>query len=836
MRQFNLVQPPEINKKERGPLAIKNALNPVVSPLAARILRIALTLYFVVAVGVTFIQLRLEYQNEKKRLGTEIEHMLDTFEPILAQGFWNLDDEQIKSTVQGILSNDFIFGVRILDVDGAEMMALGYIQRPDEEVVEVASEGVVKKNRIDLFPSINTESSQASLYELYAFDRAVYYEKAIEGRELVGHIVVYSSPNIVLQRAMYTFFITLANAAVKTFFLWIIFFIILKRLVSKPMEIISDAMQHLDFKAQSPHQSFIDLHASDLINRQDELGVLVRTFVAMQHTLNEQNAELNSYHRELEKKVEERTLKLEKALLAKSEFLANMSHEIRTPINGVLGMTELLRDTPLSSEQQRYVKTIVNSGQSLLTVINDVLDYSKIEAGMMTIESQLFDLEMLLDDCLALFSFQAEEKRIALSINILPNTPLKVRGDQGRIRQIMVNLLGNAFKFTEKGSISVRVFLDNQSSKEYLLRIEVADTGIGMTPTEQEKLFKSFSQADSSTTRKYGGTGLGLVISKRLAEMMGGQIGLSSTKDVGTTFWFTVLLTAPSEQDLQALSDKTFVINGQRMLVIDSRQTDLDTTANILRRWGVEVMAVSTGDDAKALLTAEKKEGNTFDVVWIDVNLPDNKEDQFVRALYQEDLLGRACVVLMLPHRYLTSGEMIKRDGIVLMEKPVTATLLRDTLTKVDACQQQVTMQNKHIVNDVRQAFSHLKVMVAEDNQVNQLVIKGLLKKLGIEPVVVNNGRQACECYEENGPFDLILMDCEMPEMDGWEATRRIRAMQKSTQTTKTRLRIIALSAHALSIERDKATLAGMDDYLAKPVSRADLEKMLRNYALHLPE
>jgi len=245
---------------------------------------------------------------------------------------------------------------------------------------------------------------------------------------------------------------------------------------------------------------------------------------------------------------------------------------------------------------------------------------------------------------------------------------------------------------------------------------------------------------------------------------------------------------------------------------------------------------VSTGDDAKALLTAEKKEGNTFDVVWIDVNLPDNKEDQFVRALYQEDLLGRACVVLMLPHRYLTSGEMIKRDGIVLMEKPVTATLLRDTLTKVDAHRQQVTMQNKHIVNNARQAFSHLKVMVAEDNQVNQLVIKGLLKKLDIEPVVVNNGRQACECYEENGPFDLILMDCEMPEMDGWEATRRIRAMQKSTQTTKTRLRIIALSAHALSIERDKATLAGMDDYLAKPVSRADLEKMLRNYALHLPE
>lgn len=831
-----MVRPPEIHKKGHDVLVIKNALNPVVSPLATRILRIALTLYFVVAVGVTLIQLRLEYQNEKKRLGTEIEHMLDTFEPILAQGFWNMDDEQIKSTAQGILSNDFIFGVRILDVDGAEMMALGYIQRLNAEVVEVSAENEVKKNRMSPFPSISTDSSQTTLYELYAFDRAVYYKKSIEDRELMGRIVVYSSPNIILQRAMYTFFITLANAAVKTFFLWIIFFIVLKRFVSKPMETISEAMQNLDFKAQSIHQSFIDLRASDLINRQDELGVLVRTFLSMQQTLSEQNTELNSYHRELEEKVEERTRKLEKALQAKSEFLANMSHEIRTPINGVLGMTELLRDTPLNSEQQRYVKTIVNSGQSLLTVINDVLDYSKIEAGMMTIESQPFDLEMLLDDCLALFSYQAEEKQIALSINIMPNTPLKLCGDQGRIRQILVNLLGNALKFTEKGSVSVRVSLDNQSSKEYVLRVEVADTGIGMTPTEQEKLFKSFSQADSSTTRKYGGTGLGLVISKRLAEMMGGQIGLLSTKDVGTTFWFTVILAAPSEQDLHVLSDKTFIVNGQRMLVIDSRQTDLDTTKNILRRWGVEVMAVSTGVDAKALLIAEKKEGNSFAVVWIDVTLPDNKEDQFVRALYQEDLLGCTCVVLMLPHRYLASEEIIKHDGIVLMEKPVTATLLRETLIKVDACRQQITRRNSHSVNNTRQAFSQLKVMVAEDNQVNQLVIKGLLKKLGIEPFVVNNGHQACECFNENGPFDLILMDCEMPEMDGWEATRRIRTMQQNMQTTKKRLCIIALSAHALSIECDKAMLAGVDDYLAKPVSSADLEKMLKKYGLHLPK
>ena len=806
----------------------------VTASLAARLLRVAFTLYFAVAVAVTLVQLALEYEHEKERLGREVLHMLDTFEPIVAQAFWNLDDEQMISTSRGILSNEFIFGVRVLEADGAEMLAVGQIQRSGEPVIYIDSAATSGMAMPDV--ELVSDSGESLSPTLYRYERPVYYQRAIGGREKMGSVVVFSSPDVVIERAMYTFFITMVNAVVKTLFLWLISYVVLKRLVGQPLEMITHAMQRLDLGERHGRELSIELKEHRLVDRQDELGVLVRTFIVMQMDLSKKTAQLSSYHRELEKKVDERTKKLEQALLAKSEFLANMSHEIRTPMNGVLGMTELLNDTSLSEEQRRYVKTIVSSGQVLLSIINDVLDYSKIEAGMMEIESSCFDLEELIDDCVSMFAFKSAEIGVELSAKIEPGLPLTVKGDSTRIRQVLVNLLGNAFKFTEHGRVQIIVKQEKEVAPDLcLVRFEVSDTGIGLDQQEKAKLFRSFSQADSSTTRKYGGTGLGLAISKQLSELMGGKIGLESSKGVGTTFWFTALLSKPSEGEYLPVGSKKYSYSGKKALVVEDDAIFLETITSILKRLNFDVLGVTSGESARACLAGMKEEKDHPDVLFVDMDLPDYDGMHLVKNLYSEALLGNEPAILMTASRCMPTKEEVSDCGAIsAIEKPLTSEALRALLAtvlgkdKIESASSEPPSSVKH----ASKSYSHLKVLVAEDNQVNQMVVKGLLKKLGIKPVIVENGLEALECYIDSEPFDLILMDCEMPVLDGWEATRKIRDYQVEHISDKGKLLIVALSAHALSIEREKAVSVGMDDYLSKPVSREDLEGMLEKHKL----
>ena len=801
--------------------------------LAARVLRIAFTLYFVVAVIITFLQLTLEYNHERERLSTEVIHMLDTFEPILAQAFWNLDDKHISSTVHGVLSNEFILGVRVLDVDGTEMFSVGTIKREDGALVEVL-------NSADTNTVLGEKQAvKAGYTSVYSFERSIYYQDA-DTDELLGRIVVFSSSDIVLSRAGYTILVTLVNATIKTFFLWLITYMVLGRLVGKPLEAVTYAMDQLNVHQGSEGNASTDMHDNTLANRDDELGLLVRTFVAMKTALQIKNDELHIYHAELEDKVEERTLKLAQALEAKSEFLANMSHEIRTPMNGVLGMSELLSDTNLDSEQRRYLKTILASGKALLGIINDVLDYSKIEAGMMDIEAAPFDLQQLADNCVALFSFNSANKKVALSSVISLDTPLLLKGDSARITQILVNLMGNAFKFTAAGDIQLRISKEyNDERGMFVVRFEVRDTGIGLDAHEQAKLFKSFSQADSSTTRKYGGTGLGLAISKQLAELMGGEIGVNSCKGKGSTFWFTVLLSKLTDNEKRELDPLPKPLPGVRVLLVDHHAASREAAEVMFQRWGLDVLSASTGLEAKNIVNAYRLENRVIDIAFVELNLPDESGLDLIDVFAHVERPDALTCVLMSASACLPDKSVIQQSGAVCgLEKPATSELYREILDKFLLLSGSVSQQDHAVkaspnTSDAPLDFSHLSVMVAEDNKVNQMVIKGLLKKMGIKPVIVENGLQAYEAYQENIRFDLVFMDCEMPEMDGWEATRRIRDFQEANVQEKGSLLIIGLSAHALSLERNKAAEAGMDDYLSKPVSRNDIETVLRKHHLN---